>query len=273
MVRPAMRLAVLLVSVAVMLLGGAPRTWALAPTCLPGGFPATPTPPVISVTGYYFDESFYVDVWRVPCQDASGEVAVLLRVTPITPSPWVCSINFDFVQGGEHIDGRLLLPGSDAGFCGDVSEATTFSHERVLGPPLDNKAAFTVVIDPVTASRQPIQLEVPAYASQLGMAVVSTGCGPCSAGQLAQFHLRVENPGPPVTVELKTGIRLPGGAAVTLLGLHVEETLGSGAVDLPLAGIIVPAEVPTGTYTVEAALLDPIFGTTLARHSLNVVKQ
>jgi hypothetical protein len=264
---------VLLLTLAVLLPGLVPESRALTPSCLPGGFPATPTPPVVSATGYYLDGAFYVDVWRVPCQDGSGEVALLLRVTPITASPFVCSTNFDFAQGGAHIDGKLLLAGSQTSFCGSLSEATTFSHERVLGPPLDNKAALTLVIDSLTSSKPTTRVEIPAYVVELGIAIVSTGCGPCSAGDLAQLHLHLVNPGAPVTVELKTGIRLPGGTALTLLGAHVEEGLGSGAVDVPLAGIVVPAEAPNGTYVFEAALLDVIFGTTLARHSLSLVKQ
>jgi hypothetical protein len=267
------RSAALLAILAVTVLGLASGASALAPTCLPGGFPETPTPPVVSATGYWLDHQFYVDVWRVPCQDGSGEVALLLRATPITSSPFVCSPNFDFVQNGAAIDGRLLLSGSEAGFCGNLPTATTFSLERVLGPALDNKAAFTLVIDPSTASKPKTLVEIAAFAPELGVTIVSTGCGPCSAGQLAELHLHLVNPGPPVTVELKTGIRLPNGAAITLLGVHVEETLSTGAVDVPLAGIVVPADAANGTYVFEAALLDTIFGTTLARHSLSVVKQ
>ena len=34
----------------------------------------------------------------------------------------------------------------------------------------------------------------------------------------------------------------------------------SGEHDIPLLSIIVPGDVPNGTYTIEAAILDPIFG-------------
>jgi hypothetical protein len=64
---PMARSAALLAILAVTVLGLASGASALAPTCLPGGFPETPTPPVVSATGYWLDHQFYVDVlWRKP---------------------------------------------------------------------------------------------------------------------------------------------------------------------------------------------------------------
>lgn len=248
---------------------------AISEACLPGGFPDTPTPPVFAANARFTtSDEFRVDVWRVLCQDGSGEVALLVRVTAITANPFVCSVNFNFVQGGQHIDGRILPGPGLPSFCADLTQATTFSLERVLGPPFDNKAAFTLIIDSSTSLAPDTTLEIPAYVPAAPtITVVSTGCNPCSAGQLAQFQIHVVNAGPPVTVELKTGVRLPGGSAITLLGVHVEDLLDPGDYTIPLAGIVVPADIPDGTYTIEAAILDPIFGVTLSRSSVSVVKQ
>jgi len=69
------------------------------------------------------------------------------------------------------------------------------------------------------------------------------------------------------------GLRMPNGGAVTLLDTYMEGDLAPGEKDIPLVSIVVPAGAPNGTYLIEAAILDPIFGETLARHSLSVRKQ
>jgi hypothetical protein len=42
---------------------------------------------------------------------------------------------------------------------------------------------------------------------------------------------------------------------------------------VPLVSFVVPGDAPNGAYIVEAALLDPDRGVTLARRSMKVVKQ
>jgi hypothetical protein len=57
----------------------------------------------------------------------------------------------------------------------------------------------------------------------------------------------------------------------TILGLYVEQTLGSGAFDIPLISLVVSGDIPTGIHVLEAAILDPITGVTLSRNSLQGV--
>src|SRR5262245_5919246 len=61
-------------------------TPAIPTSCLPGGFPSAPTPPVvgkdISAGFGTARDRYHIDVWRVSCQDGSGQVALLLRATP-----------------------------------------------------------------------------------------------------------------------------------------------------------------------------------------------
>jgi hypothetical protein len=137
---------------------------AISATCLPGGFPSTPTSPVVGKDVSYFDDRYHIDVWRVPCQDGSGQVALLLRATAITPGPFVCSGTLTLIQGGVQLDPKLAQTSgnSASSFCGDLLVATTFSLERwhSSDPPFDNKAAFTLdVEDPRTGHTT---LEVPA---------------------------------------------------------------------------------------------------------------
>jgi hypothetical protein len=49
--------------------------------------------------------------------------------------------------------------------------------------------------------------------------------------------------------------------------------LAAGEQNISLASIVIPGDVPSGTYAIEAAILDPTFGATLSRHSLSAVKQ
>lgn len=249
---------------------------AISATCLPGGFPSATTPPVVTGAGIFFSDQFRVDVWRVPCEDGSGAVALLLRATPLTQAPFVCSSNFDMIQNGQQVNGTIRQTPSDFGFCSDLLVATTFSLERISGAAFDNKAAFTLVIDNSGIPEPPdTMLSIPAFGPQFGITVVATGCITCQVGQLAQFHIHVTNPGAPRVVELKTAAHFPPGdtTTITILGLFVEETLGTGEFDIPLIGLIVPGDISKGIYTIEAAILDPITGVTLSRNSRQATVQ
>jgi len=246
---------------------------AFSATCLPGGFPDAPTPPVFTATtnAGSSSDAFTVEVWRVACQDTSGQAAVLLRATPIAPLPRVCYFDFEIFQDGQQFE-AILRRSDGTSFCSSLAHAATFFFEKdsFISIPFDTTQAFTLIHSSFS-SRGTI-LEIPA-GEPLSISIISTGCNPCTAGQTAAFHIHVVNPGPPIAVELKTGIHIPGGAAITLLGIHVGDVLETGEFDIPLVNIVVSGDVPNGTYTVEAAILDPIFGTTLSRHSIGVVKQ
>jgi hypothetical protein len=245
---------------------------AISAGCLPGGFPTTPGPDAVGRFFAWFSEPFRGDVWRVTCADDPNQIAVLFRVVPQGgTSPFICSSSFDIIQGGQQIAPVLQQTASPSSFCNDLLVATTFVLERQSGPAFDPKGAFTLAHDADIVRT----LDVPAGggAPQLGITVVSTGCNPCSAGQIATFHIHVVNPGTPLTVELKTGIQFPNGQAITLLGLYVEDVVETGTFDIPLASFVVPGNVPNGTYTIEAAILEPIFGDTLSRHSISAVKR
>jgi 5-enolpyruvylshikimate-3-phosphate synthase len=56
-------------------------------------------------------------------------------------------------------------------------------------------------------------------------------------------------------------------------GCPVEHDFPPGESPVPLVSFVVPGDAPNGAYIVEAALLDPDRGVTLARRSMKVVKQ
>jgi hypothetical protein len=237
-----------------------------------------PAPPVSSkdVTWGFGNtpDRYRIEVWRVPCHGGPDEVALLLRATPLTDAPSVCSSNFNLIQSGMQIDAVIRQTPTAFWFCDDLLVPTTFSLERSSGPPFDPTGAFTLDIDQATSHTM---LEVPAGGGtgtpQLGIVVVAAGCTTCQVGQLAQFRVHVTNPGLPILVELKTAIHFPNRSTISILGRHVEDVLESGEFDIPLVGIIVPGDVPKGSYTIEAAILDLDTGVTLSRSSVQASVQ
>jgi hypothetical protein len=116
------------------------------------------------------------------------------------------------------------------------------------------------------------QIEIPPAGPQPpappGVQVVVTGCNPCKIGDFAKLHLHVTNPGPARYVEVKAGSHFPDGATTfVFLGRYVEMLIPAGESTIDIPGLTLP-ELPFGTYTIEAALLEPDFGTTLSRHSV-----
>jgi hypothetical protein len=97
--------------------------------------------------------------------------------------------------------------------------ATTFALERQSSPAFNPTGVFTLDIDQLDTHTT---LEVPAGggAPLLSITVVSTGCNPCFVGQTATFHVHAVNPGAPLPVELRAGIRFPNnGAQVPIFDL------------------------------------------------------
>ena len=93
------------------------------------------------------------------------------------------------------------------------------------------------------------------------------------SGYTLGFTVRINNPDGPTVVELKTGVRLPDGSVVTILGRYVQKTLGAGVSEIIslFSGFVLPAGIfPAGAYTIEAALLEPDLGVTISRHSVTV---
>jgi hypothetical protein len=77
-----MRLALAMTLVLALLTSYSTDAVAISPSCLPGGFPATPGPGVVSKNVTWglgnSPDQYRIDVWHVACQDSLG-VALLLR--------------------------------------------------------------------------------------------------------------------------------------------------------------------------------------------------
>lgn len=99
------------------------------------------------------------------------------------------------------------------------------------------------------------------------VALSPLGCTTCHIGGFAQFKLTITNPGPARTVEVKVASRFPDGVTIfSILDPSSQRSLGAGQVlEETLPGIIIPSGLPFGTYVLEAALLEPQLGESLAR--------
>jgi hypothetical protein len=243
-----------------------PVTAAVPATCFPA-LPAVPGSPLFTLTGEVLAQRIRLDVWRQACVDGSGDVAVLVQATPITPNPLLCSFSFRVIQSGETIQGRIRTStASPAGFCNQLPFTTTFVLDEEPGePPFIEQFPFTLIwATPVVNEIDVPQLRPPSPPPPR-ISIVPTGCLVCRPGDFAQVHLHLTNPGPPQNVEVKAGVHFPDGVTVlTVVDEHLEILVPRGESDILIPGIVIPEGVAFGAYLVEARLLDPEFGTTLS---------
>jgi hypothetical protein len=102
--------------------------------------------------------------------------------------------------------------------------------------------------------------------------IVTSGCSPCRVGDSISLSLDFSNPvTEPRTVELTFVGHFPDGVTVrSFLAQDLEATLPPGESSLQLDPATITVDLPVGTYFLEAALLHPVTGVTLSRHSVPV---
>lgn len=242
---------------------------ALSDGCLPNPFPSTPAPPVLTeVVTWGFGsppDRLLFEIWRQSCLDDSG-VAVLLRASPLAPGPgYFCDSNLQIIQGGRQFNTIHAKSPAGPGYCNGLYIPRTFALQvdPSGGVPFDESLAFTLV---GVGGPESFQIQVPASGSTPSLTVQALGCTTCHPGDTLGFQVRIVNPGPPILVELKTSARLPNGSAVTIQ--DAEGLLPTGVTVIPVfTGFVLPAGVPPGAYSIEAALLDPELDVTISQDS------
>jgi len=245
---------------------------AISNGCLPIPFP-TPTPPVVQENvSWGFGsppDTLHFEIWRQSCLDGSG-TALLLRASPASPGPgYFCDDNLQVLQGNHQFNTVVAKDVQNlSGYCNGLYIPKTFAVEVQPsgGVLFDETRAFTLV---GVGGPRSFQIEVPASGSTPpapSLTVNATGCTTCHAGNTVGFEVRIINPGPPILVELQTDARLPGGSVVTIQ--NEEGVLPTGVTVVPVfANFVLPAGVPPGVYTIEAAILDATVGTTISEDS------
>jgi hypothetical protein len=238
------------------------------PTCLPT-LPTSPSAPLFTLDVAADDDHIHLEIWRQPCPDGSGRLAVLIRATPTSTVPYLAGGFFTIVQGGVQIKGRLRINTSTTeSFGADLLGPTTLVLTEASGSPTTFTEEDTFVL--IWEGLPDVQIEIPAQSPPPPVVhIVMTACNPCKIGDFAELHLHVSNPGPPRPVEVKAGSHFPDGVTTfVFLGRYVEMGIPAGESEILIPGLTLPTGLPFGTYTIEAALLEPDLGTTLSRHSV-----
>jgi hypothetical protein len=242
---------------------------AISDGCLPDPLPTTPTPPVVSESVTWgFGSSpdrLLFEIWRLACLDNSG-VAVLLRVTPSPVPAYFCDSNLQVLQGGREFNTvKAKTQSTGPGYCNGIYLPNTFALDVEPSGvvPFIESQAFALV---GVGGPQSFQIVVPAAGPAPNITVQALGCTTCHPGDTLGFQVRIVNPGPPILVQLKTEARLPNGLAVTIQ--DEEGVLPAGVTVVPVfTGFVLPAGVPPGVYSIEAALIDPDLDVTIAQDS------
>lgn len=226
---------------------------ALSATCLTLPLPTAPLSPNFPLQLFNGEDHASATIWRQPCQDGSGEIAVLLRLTAETSNPHVCSSRTSIVQGGIRRDGMFATSASGSppfpSFCDGLFAPTTVILLSGLDQlDYDEQAGFMLIYAglPTTSVEIPAAVVPPPVPTPI-LTVHALGCTTCQPGNTLGFEIHITNPGVSRLVELKTGARLPDGSVVSILGRHEEEAIASGVTVIPLfAGFVLPAEIPAG---------------------------
>lgn len=232
--------------------------------CLPFPLPTTPQPPVFVLPLHFFTEHGSAQLWRQACEDGSGNMALLMRVAPTTPTLFVCSVSFDITQGGVAIDGLVTATPGGNSQCADITTTTTFLLlDRDEPKRFRERAPFSLSHD----GSPPTFVQVPAPTITL----INQGCTVCSPGQVVSVTAHVTNAGPALPSEIKAAVRFPDGSLVGLF--DVDRPLGAGETfDLVMIpGFVMPPGITPGIYVVEAAILEPEAGLLWSRASTRLV--
>lgn len=133
--------------------------------CVSIPLPSTPTGPTYSAVYQRNSETADFVVWRVPCGATRAEAQTLVRISPRTGSPFVCS--FTILQAGIQFDSITFQRSTSLSdsICSDVLVPITafIPTSTASGVRFDDDAAFTIIYTSSGSNSAGIRLEVPAY--------------------------------------------------------------------------------------------------------------
>jgi hypothetical protein len=259
----------LMILVVIVVVSAPLAALAVSTSCLPFPLPTSPQSPIVTMNiDPLASEHGQAQIWRQACEDGSGDMAVLMRITPTTtPTVFVCSISFTISQGGANLDTLVTNTPNGASQCGDITTATTFLLTQRFDPKtFRERAPFTV-----SHSGSPSSFaQVPAPT----ITILTQGCTVCSPGQVIGFRAHVTNAGAARPAEIRAGVRFPDGSIVPLF--EIDRPLGPGETfDLVLIPdfVLPPGVAPPGAYVIEAAILEPALGLLWSRASTRLQVQ
>jgi N-acetylneuraminic acid mutarotase len=183
--------------------------------------------------------------------------------------------------------GRLFVLGGEGNAADPLG---IFRQVEAYDPLSDTWTAEPSMLTPrhgIGAALQGADIHVPGGATMLGFGVTGVheafrvesattiivtlaGCRACAPGDRFVVEVSAANgTTAPLPVEVKVGVRDPGGNPLSVLAdRHLELTLPRGETGpLRVIDLVVPAGLPAGSWRVEGALLEPALGETLAREA------
>jgi len=130
--------------------------------CVPTPLPTTPVGSSFEKTwtaSVFPDLVIHVVAWRIPCSGADS--AVLLRVTPISEMPFVCSSNFEpVIQNAIQYNSTVLVqePGGSP-FCAELFIPATFLLEQwPFRENFNDDAAFSLYYQYENSGAGPLEI-------------------------------------------------------------------------------------------------------------------
>ena len=243
---------------------------AVTANCAPNPLPAEPSAGTPSYTFNpltFSGKSLVLKVWRHTCADTAPEIVILMRATPgiLNDGPFLCDPLLRAIQNGAQYTTALRPTAGDnfSSFCDTLLVPTTVLIAfQSIQPTFDKGAAFRLVYNTSYFLDVPIASTQPPPPPSL--TIVATGCTTCHSGQTVGYRLDFTNGGPPFVAELKGGARFPDGTGLSLLNQVTTIPVGASSLTF-VPSQALPGGLPTIDLTIEAAILDPIFGVTLSR--------
>jgi hypothetical protein len=169
------------------------------------------------------------------------------------------------------LSGDPCVPAGGPTFYGKLNGNTASACTVVLGTT-DCPACTSAPCTLQSASDNAFQvnshgLSFTRSSAPLNAQLTLTGCSTCRIGDRLTVQAHVTNLGSSaVTVEVKVGMRNPGGTPSSLLGGYVAIPFPAGFDStVTLYDAPIPTGMQAGIWTFEAALLEPELGLTLTR--------
>jgi hypothetical protein len=185
----------------------------IPPTCLPAPLPSSPRPPVFTMQAAWFGEQLRFDVWREPCKDNSGLIVPLLRATPLSGTPFVCSPLFTVIQAGIQYNNIRLSnssTSSSSSFCADLFVPTTLLIAQYsFDPQFDDTQAFQLIYDSDNIYTLSIAAAPPSR--QMTLSLNQTAF---RTGDTLRVGLGVQNPGLAFIADFYFAVLLPDGVTI-----------------------------------------------------------
>lgn len=125
---------------------------AINPFCVKTPLPTTPSGMVWKRRFSKGTTAFDLLAWRIGCTNAQSNV--LIKIIPVSASPFICSSSFTVIQKNDQYGWKLTSAPNGSSFCDDLLIPKTFLMEQwSFDQHFDEDLAFTIVWDSDSTQR------------------------------------------------------------------------------------------------------------------------